>query len=207
MKAKIGEKGISTNPNHPKKGSSTVVSPIRDEKNIKAIRKILSDNPRNHLLFIMGINNGLRTGDLLKLKVEDVKGLKEGDKINIREGKTGKQNILVINKTVHKVLSQYLTESKPNEDDYLFKSRKGNKPITIQTVNAYLKQWTSAINLKGNYGAHSLRKTWGYFQRKIFGVGFEVLCKRYNHASPAVTMRYLGITSKEVENILNNEIG
>ena len=208
MKEEIEKQQISNNPNHPKKGSSTVVDPIRDEKNIKAIRKILSDNPRNHLLFVMGINNGLRTGDLLKLKVEDVRTLKEGDNINIKEGKTGKQNILVINKTVHKVLSQYLTECKPHDNDYLFKSRKGNKPITIQTVNAYLKEWTLAINLKGNYGAHSLRKTWGYFQRKVFGVGFEVICKRYNHASPTVTMRYLGITSKEVENILtNNEIG
>lgn len=199
---------ISRNPNHPKKGSSIVVDPIRDERHIKSIRKILSDNPRNHLLFIMGINNGLRTGDLLKLKVIDVKGLQEGDKITIKEGKTGKQNILVINKTVHKVLNQYLMEIKLQDDDYLFKSRKGNGPITIQTVNGYMKKWTSEINIKGNYGAHSLRKTWGYFQRKKFGVGFEVLCKRYNHASPAITMRYLGITDKEVENILtSNEIG
>jgi integrase len=197
------------NRNHPKKGSSTVVEPIRDEKNIWAIRKILSDEPRNHLLFVMGINNGLRTGDLLKLKVKDVKELKEGDSRNIKEGKTGKQNILVINKIVYKVLDHYLKESKTNDDDYLFKSKKGdNRPISIQAVNSLIKNWTSAINLKGNYGAHSLRKTWGYFQRKIFGVGFEVICKRYNHSSPSVTMRYLGITDKEVRNILtNNEIG
>jgi len=199
----------SKNKNHPKKGSSTLVEPIRDEKNIKAIRKILSDEPRNHLLFVMGVNNGLRTGDLLKLKVRDVKGLKEGDSINIKEGKTGKQNILVINGIVHKVLDQYLKESKLDDDDYLFKSRKDKaKPISIMAVNLLIKGWASAINLKGNYGAHSLRKTWGYFQRKVFGVGFEVLCKRYNHASPAVTMRYLGITDREVQNILtNNEIG
>jgi integrase len=196
------------NRNHPQKGSSTIVEPIRDEKNIKAIRKLLSDNPRNHLLFILGINNGLRTGDLLKLKVVKVKDMKPGDNINITEGKTGKQNILVINKTVHKVLSQYMTENKLDENDYLFKSRKGNHPLTIQAVNAYVKKWTNAINLKGNYGAHSLRKTWGYIQRINYGVGFEVICKRYNHQSPAVTMRYLGITDKEVQNILtNNEVG
>jgi integrase len=208
MEEEARKQANSSNPNHPKMGSSTTVEPIRDEKNIKAIRKILSNNPRNHLLFVMGVNNGLRTGDLLKLKVADVCHLKDSDSISIKEGKTGKHNILVVNKTVHKVLSQYLSECKPNDDDYLFKSRKGNRPLTIQTVNSFLKQWTSAINLKGNYGAHSLRKTWGYFQRKKFGVGFEVICKRYNHASPSVTMRYLGITDKEVTDILtNNEIG
>ena len=197
-----------TNKNHPPKGSSTVVEPIREEKDIKAIRKLISESPRNHLLFIMGINNGLRTGDLLRLRVKDVRGMKPGDSINIKEGKTGKQNILVINKIVHKVLDQYLTESSLSDDDYLFKSGKGNRALTIQAVNALVKKWTSAINLKGNYGAHSLRKTWGYIQRINYGVGFEVICKRFNHQSPAVTMRYLGITDKEVQNILtNNEVG
>jgi hypothetical protein len=39
-------------------------------------------------------------------------------------------------------------------------------------------------------------------------VGFELICKRFNHASPAVTMRYLGVEDKEVNGILmNNEIG
>jgi integrase len=201
-KAKTG------NINHPPKGSSIRVDPIREEKAIKAIRKLLSDNPRNHLLFIMGINNRLRMGDLLKLKVRDVRGMKPGDLITIKEGKTGKQNILVINKTVHKVLNEYLSSAKVEDDDFLFKSRKGNHPLTIQAVNAYIKKWTSAINLKGKYGAHSLRKTWGYIQRKNYGVGFELICKRFNHQSAAVTMRYLGITDKEVQNILtNNEVG
>jgi integrase len=95
------------------------------------------------------------------------------------------------------------------DDDYLFKSKKGeNNPLSIQAVNNYIKKWTRAINLKGNYGAHTLRKTWGYIQRIKFGVGFEIICKRFNHSNPAVTMRYLGIQDKEVNGILmNNEIG
>jgi len=197
-----------SNPNHPLKGSITRVDPIREEKDIRAIRKLLSDNLRNHLLFIMGINNGLRTGDLLKLKVKDVRDMKPGDFITIKEGKTGKQNILMVNKTVHKVLTEYLSSDNMEDEDYLFKSKKGNLSLTIQAVNAYIKKWTSAINLKGNYGAHSLRKTWGYLQRIRYGMGFEVICKRFNHQSPVVTMRYLGITDKEVRDMLiNNEIG
>ena len=196
------------NRNHPAKGSSIVVEPIREENAIKAIRNMLSNNPRNHLLFVLGINNGLRTGDLLKLRVKDLAGMKPNESINIKEGKTGKQNILFVNKTVHEILTQYLEHSNLSEDDFLFLSRKTKKAITIQAVNALVKKWTSAINLKGNYGAHSLRKTWGYFQRTNFGVGFEIICKRFNHQSPAVTMRYLGIADSEVRNVLmNNEIG
>jgi integrase len=175
-------------------------------KDIQAISKLLSDNPRNHFLFVMGTNNGLRTGDLLKLKVGNVKGMKVGDTLIIREGKTGKRNILVMNKTTFKSLQTYLDILKPMDDDALFASRKGKRQITIQCVNNMVKQWTRAINLKGNYGAHSLRKTWGYIQRTTYGVGFEILCKRFNHSSPAITMRYLGIEDKEVQNILMNEV-
>lgn len=193
--------------NGPKKGSKTAVEPIRRLKDIQAIMKLLSDNPRNHLLFVMGINNGLRTGDLINIRVGDVSKMKIGDILTIREGKTGKSNILVINKTIYKSLEAFLSKTKPNDSDYLFASRKGSNAITVNYVNNLVKKWTSSINLRGNYGAHSLRKTWGYIQRTQYGAGFEVICRRFNHSSPTITMRYLGIEDKEVTSILMNEVG
>ncbi len=195
------------NINHPEKGSQIAVSPIRKTKDIKAITKLLSDNPRDLLLFAMGINNGLRAGDLLKLKIEQVNNCKIGNTLTIQESKTGKKNILVINKSVHKILRNFLDIFKPDNDDFLFKSRKGNNALTIQSVNRLVKKWTKAINLKENYGAHTLRKTWGYHQRVTYGVGFEIISKRFNHSNPAITMRYLGIEDKEVHATLMNEIG
>ena len=194
------------NPNHPQKGDSIRVGPIRRLEDVQAIRRVLSDNPRDLLLFTMGVNNGLRVGDLLRLKVKDVRHLKEGEYITIRENKTGKNNILMVNKSVYKALKNYLDKINPDDEDFLFASRKSKEPLVIQAVNALVKKWTKSINLKGNYGAHTLRKTFGYIQRTIYQVGFEVLAKRFNHSSPAVTMRYLGIADKEVNGILKNEI-
>jgi len=207
MKGGLGIMIKGQNENRPKKGSRITVDPIRRIKDIQAISKLLSDSPRNHLLFVMAVNNGLRTGDLLNLYAGQLYNAKVGDTITIVEGKTNKTNILVVNKTIHKSLQNYFEKVKPKLSDYLFTSRKGEKAITIQCVNNMVKKWTRMINLKGNYGAHSLRKTWGYIQRTIYGVGFEVLCKRFNHSSPAITMRYLGIEDKEVQNILMNEVG
>lgn len=195
------------NPNHPKKGSRITVDPIRNEKDIKKIVRKLSDKPRDKLLFLMGINNGLRVGDLLKLKVGQIMHMSAGDTLTIKESKTQKDNVLALNKTVYKALQEYLGEDNLKDDDYLFPSRKGNSALTIQTVNNMVKKWTKDINIEGNFGAHTLRKTFGYIQRTQFGVGFEVLAKRFNHSSPAVTMRYLGIHDKEVNGILKNEIG
>jgi len=164
-------------------------------------------NTRDLLLFTSGINNGLRCGDILKLHVGDVRNLKVNDTLSIREQKTGKVNVLMVNKTTHKILRDYLSETKPSDDEYLFKSRKGNNmPLTVVYVNALVKEWCRSINLKGNHGTHTLRKTFGYIQRKKYGVAWEVLSKRFNHSSPAVTMRYLGIEDKEVNGILMNEI-
>ncbi len=195
------------NPNHPGKGRQIRVDPLRRTEDIQAIKLILSGTPRDLLLFTMGINNGLRAGDLLTVKVKDVKSLKPGEFITIKEKKTGKQNILMVNKFVHKTLKNYLDKIQPADSDYLFASRKTKAPLTIQAVNAMIKRWTRAINLDhGNYGAHTLRKTFGFMQRTKHGVGFEVLAKRFNHSSPTTTMRYLGLTSDEVNEVLMNEI-
>ncbi|EKD56315.1 MAG: Integrase family protein [uncultured bacterium] len=197
------------NPNHPKRGSRITVDPIRDEKVVKQIKRKLKTSPRDYLLFVMGINNGLRISDLLDIKVNQVRNRAVGDPVPIIEKKTKKPNVLMINGAVHEALHLYLKSTTLNDSDYLFQSRNsdesGNpKPLTRETVSKMVKSWTDGLT--GNYSTHSLRKTWGYFQRKKFGVSFEIICKRYNHTSPTITMRYLGIEDKEVNGILLNEI-
>lgn len=190
-----------------KKGSKITVDPIRKKKDIKSISRLLKSNPRNFLLWITGINNGLRANDLVRIKYSQIEGLKAGSAIKIVESKTGKINVIVINKSVHKALQLYIKKVNPTSDDYLFYSRKGSSHISSQSVGRMIRSWTEAINLKGQYGAHTLRKTFGYHQRVYHGAGFEILCKRYNHSNPAVTMRYLGIEDREVTELLMNEIG
>jgi hypothetical protein len=55
--------------NRPARGTTTTVSPIKEMKNIKSIKKLLADNPRNLCLFILGVNTNLRACDLLRIKV------------------------------------------------------------------------------------------------------------------------------------------
>jgi integrase len=190
-----------------KKGTKITSEPIRKQKDIKAVTRLLKSRPRDYLLWTLGINNGLRANDLVRLKYSQVADLKPGAVVKIIETKTDKENILVINKSVHRALQVYVQGIKPEPEDYLFKSRKGNGHISSQTVGRMVRSWAEAINLKGQYGAHTLRKTFGYQQRVAFGAGYEILCKRYNHSSPAITMRYLGIEDQEVCDLLMNEIG
>jgi len=64
------------------------VGPFTDPKHVKAIKRLLAEYPRDRLLFIMGINSGLRVQDILALKVMQVSTVKMGDRITIIEKKT-----------------------------------------------------------------------------------------------------------------------
>jgi integrase len=181
------------------------VEPITDIKHIKAIKKLLVNEPRDYLLFILGINSGLRAQDLLALNVGDISNCKVGDRVTIKERKTGKSNVIIINQEIKTALEHYLKSVNSKPTDYLFKSRKGaNYPLTTFRVTRLVKSWTEALNIKSNTGAHTLRKTWCYMQRTQYGVPWEVLSLRLNHSSPSITRRYLGVKEEEVEQVLLN---
>lgn len=112
------------------------VEPIRERKIIKNMRAVLKGQSiRNELLFIFGINVGLRISDILKLKIEDLvkSNLKTvKDYVIITEKKTGKTKKFYIGDIVKKVIENYIREL-PNLEmsNYVFESRKGeNMPIT-----------------------------------------------------------------------------
>jgi integrase len=182
-----------------RKGRSCLVDPIRSIEDIERIKKLLKDKPRDLALFTCGVNNGLRIGDLLALRVGDVRHLKPGQTVTLKEEKTGKRNIFMVNGPVYKALRTYLAGAGLRDEARLF-------AITSVRAHQLMKAWTRAAGLKGNYSTHSLRKTWGYMMRTQYGAGFEVIAKRFNHSSPAVTMRYLGIEDREVSDLLMNEI-
>ena len=75
------------NANHPKKGSTTKVEPIRTPKSIRAIKKNLKEHPRDLCLFTFGINTAYRAGEILSLTVGQVQHLKAGDRLEIKQPK------------------------------------------------------------------------------------------------------------------------
>ena len=181
------------------------VEPIRSEKDIKSIKRLLFNNKRDLFIFTLGINSGLRVGDLTRLKVSDFNGKKRGDTISLIEGKTGKTNTIIINKNIYNVFNQYMNENKLNDNDYVFRSRKAGYSLHTNSVKRMIKGWCKDINLEGNYGAHTLRKTFGYHQMKN-GTGLELLMKRFNHSSPGITLRYIGITNDDIKDICMNNL-
>ena len=190
-------------PSFPKKGSCLKVQPIRSTKSIEKIRKHLKNNPRNLCLFSVGINTNLRASDLVRLRVGQVRYLKVGDLLHLNERKTKKSRSITVNKLVYQSFQKLLNspEMKDAKDtDFLFMSQKskGKQPITTSHVRLMVKGWCKDAGLKGNYGSHSLRKTFGYMQSTQHKASIEVLMSMFNHSSPRQTLDYLCIQPEEI---------
>ena len=185
------------------KGKKTVVEPIRDPKDIKAIKKLLANNPRDLAMFVLGINTNLRASDITAIKVNQVTA---GDELVLNEQKTGKQRRITLNPQVQKVIKDLLNSQEYDPNDYLFRSRKKGGRITPTSLSRLVKSWCAMVNLKGNYASHSLRKTWGYHQRVSFNVGIPELMVCFNHSSQRQTLDYLCIQPEEIRSVYLNEI-
>jgi len=175
------------------------VQPITKPELIEAIKYFLKEkSERDHFLFVMGINVGLRINDMLPLKVRDVRDRNE---ITIRERKTRKEKFIPINATLRKEIERYTKDMKPN--DYLFPSRQLDennlsKPITRERAYQILQEVADYFSLE-RIGCHSMRKTFGYhlYERTK---DIALLMYIFNHSTESITMRYIG---KKQENYAN----
>lgn len=192
------------NANHPKKGSTIKVEPIKRRKDIKAIKAMLSDKLRDLCLFTLGINTNLRASDLLRITAGQVRGVRAGDEIEIREKKTLKPRRVTLNSAVVKSIQQLLASRSYEDDEPLFVGQRG--PLTVPSVNRLVKEWCKTINLKGNYGSHTLRKTFGYHQRVTYGRGLPELMVVFNHSTQKQTLDYLCVQPEEIKSIYMNEL-
>ena len=153
------------NANHPIKGSHTLVEPIRDRAAIKRIKTLLSRNPRDFCLFVFGINTAYRANELLSIRVGQVRYLDIGESLNIRMSKTGKYRQVTLNKNVIEAIQMLLSSENFCDHDPIFRSQRGGKAIRGDTLSTYVKHWCKNVGLCGHYASHTLRKTWGYWQR------------------------------------------
>jgi len=188
------------------------VQPIRDTKKIDAMKSIMKgeSNYRDLLLFVLGINTGLRISDILALKWSSFLNgggrlLKVGDQLNVVEIKTKKIKSFMINRSVAEALKLYYDSlGSPNPDNPVFSSRKTDdgslQPITRIAAWQMLNRYANMVGLNDGIGTHTLRKTFGYHLYKK-GVALEYIQKMLNHSSPATTLRYIGITQEQLNDI------
>jgi integrase len=187
------------------------VEPIRDRKKIAQIKNLLRGQKRfrDLLLFVVGINSALRISDLLQLRtghfLDDQGRIKR--QFWIKEQKRGKRQEVGINDSIRTTLIEYLAAypqvAKNPENCIFFSSKCEDYSHSIKRGQAWklVTCICKDVGLSGEFGTHSLRKTWGYHAR-MSGVDLALIMHKLNHESIAYTRRYLGITDDELQAVV-----
>jgi integrase len=175
-----------------------IVNPIKDVKDIEKMKKSLSG--RDLLLFVFGINSSLRIGDILSLKVGDVRNKTS---LILSEKKTKKRKEFRFNQALLTVLKDMIPEN-ASDDDWLFPSKRNEaKPLDRTQAWRNLNAAAKRAGITVNIGTHTLRKTWAYHRYKA-GYNVAQLMTALNHSSQTETLRYIGIEQEQIDDLYDS---
>lgn len=207
-------------------GVSSEVYPFNTQEEIKrmisVLNKHIEEAPdgnkrqiacRNKMMFLIGINIGLRASDLVTLKWNfffNPDGSFK-DFYTLQPKKTRKQKKFVklyFNQAVKKAIEDYINEYPIRDmNECLFKSRKGDGAITERSLWRMVVETADEASIKKNVGSHSLRKTfgfWAWHNAKDKNKALVTLQMLFNHSDTTTTLRYIGILSSEIEDMFNS---
>ena len=210
-----------------------IVQPIRDMNQVHKIESILkSQNYRDYILFRLGIFSGLRISDILKLKVKDVRNQNYFKLRENKTGKAKTLKIFDdLKKELDQYIknmadNDYLISSqkytkhiKIKNPDKLYKQHNQDRYISIpnessnspiQRMQAYriINNAARKAGITEDIGTHTMRKTFGYQFYTQYNDknnrALAILQQIYNHSTPHMTLRYIGIAQDEVDDLIDN---
>ena len=160
--------------------------------------------PSWYLLLVLGFNTGLRISDLVQLKVKDVRGRED---FSVVEGKTDKERQIHLKRNVSQVITQQLRERDPEE--YVLQSRQPDmatgqrRGISRQRAYEIVKTIAREAGYEHHVGCHTMRKTYAWSMYDASGENLTLVQKTLNHSSQAMTMHYIGLDQREINETVN----
>lgn len=184
------------------KNQYTTADYIEWDEAMNLVRRLYRDGDyRMSLLIGCGCFFGLRFSDLRTIRWEQV--LSDAGCFSLYEKKTGKRREIKVNKSFQQHIRDcWRAVGSPDPTQPCFQSKYGTV-LTSQIVNRHLKRIKTAYQLKvRNVSTHSLRKTFGRRVVDMAGPDAKMalikLSELFNHSSPSVTRRYLGLRQEEL---------
>ena len=172
--------------------------PIKNKKEITAIEQYLrKHNERDYVLWVLGVNSGLRVSDIIALNVADVV---DKTHITIIEKKTQKRKSFYINDKLKQVLKKF-TKNRHLEEP-LFLGKQGKRLDRAQ-VHRFIKRACQEVGLKIHASTHTMRKSFGYHHYQQYK-DTVILQKIFNHSSNHITLMYIGIEQDEIDTSYKN---
>lgn len=155
-------------------------------------------NQRIATALVLEANLGLRISDILQLRLKDI--VKDGKRyrLDIVEQKTGKSRTFTVPMEIYQYIKQYCIDAEIKSNEVIF-------PISERAVQKHLKAACDYLGYEG-ISTHSFRK---FFATNIYrdsNYNIALVQTLLQHSSAAITQRYLGIGSAELEQAIQKNI-
>ena len=172
---------------------------------------------RDKMMFLIGINVGLRVSDLCSLRwsffYNEDGTFKEFYTLMPKKTRSKRKFVKIfLNQTVKKAIEWYVSNY-PIEDinEYLFKSRKGDGHLKEIAIGRVVKNAAKKAKIEKNVCSHSLRKTWAFWvwhDAEDKSKALVMLQQCLAHSDSMTTMRYIGILDSEKKDMYESiELG
>lgn len=174
----------------------------RDElQRIRAWLTLKGASARDMALLETGVDSMLRCGDLVRLRVSDVRDFSGTihKQFDLATQKTGETVNVGLTDKARNLLGELIAKEGKWTEDFLF-TPQGNahgEHISEVMLRKIVKKWAEAAHLDAKkYSGHSLRRTKAVFIYRETK-DFEQVRVLLGHKSLAHTIKYLGIKGKD----------
>lgn len=178
-----------------------------------------SFRPNRRIAFALQLeaNLGMRISDILTMKLDDI--VFEGGRYHLNgkvEKKTKKERIFIVHVEMVEFIRKYAKELKVDDDQYLLmpevptdiRGKELDKILLYKerAIQKHLSKVVDYLGYKGNISTHSFRKYAGTDLYNKSDGNIVLVQKFFQHSSPAITQRYIGVTDKDLEQALSKHL-
>jgi len=152
-------------------------------------------NLKHRTLLILIYSSGLRIGEALSLRLQDIDV--DRRQIYVRNGKGRKDRHVVLAESFIPLLYNYLTSYKPQE---LFIEGKDGMPYSSSSVRSVLKLACSRAKIKKHVTPHTLRHSFATHMLEN-GIDLRHIQALLGHSRPETTMIYTHVSQHDLMKI------
>jgi site-specific recombinase XerD len=156
-------------------------------------------NIKHRTIIMLLYSSGLRVSEISHLKITDIDS--KSMRIKVVQGKGSKDRYTLLSQQVLVELRAYYIIYKPKE--YLFNGSGPGRPLSVGSIQHLVQKALIQLGLESkNYTVHTIRHS---FATHLVdnGTDLHTVKELLGHSSLQTTMRYMHLTTKRIEGIVN----
>lgn len=192
--------------------AETVKGPIKEEKDpevlyrneYKAMLFEATENPRNYAMLMVFLQTGIRVGELVNLKTDDID--LENRLLIVRQGKGRKDRTIPLEDQAVKALKGYI-QTRNRQDDVidhhiLFLAKNGTS-LDVRSVRYIVHKYVEKAGIRKKASVHTLRHTFG--SHKVDkGMSLPDLQQLLGHKKMETTYKYVHLAKTNLRQQMEN---